>query len=119
MSPDDLMRQIDDLSSHVWMVRTFIKHSEEAEEDDELAKVHRELYDFMIALGPGVDAQDSEMFLKACQKKIGKLQRATELFELIQPDISDHTNFKMAVRSLRLAVDQVVKLAEQSKGMMQ
>jgi len=116
MTPDDAMKQIDDLSSHVWMVRTFIKHSEEAEEDDELAKVHRELYDFMIALGPGVDAEDSEMFLKACQKKIAKLKRATELFEEIQPDISDHTNFKMAVRSLRLAVDRISDLVQQSKA---
>ena len=113
MTPDDAMLKIDELSSHVWMVRTFIKHSEEAEEDDELAQVHRELYNFMIALGPGIDAEDSEVYLKACRKKFSKLKQATELFTQIQPEISDHTNFKMAGRSLRLAVQQIADVLEQ------
>ena len=30
------VEEIDKALSHVWMVRTFLKHSEEAEEDDEL-----------------------------------------------------------------------------------
>ena len=36
MTNESQMHQIDRLLSHVWMVRTFLKHSEEAEEDDEL-----------------------------------------------------------------------------------
>ena len=32
----DLMLQIDTILSHVWMVRTFLKHSDEAEDDEEL-----------------------------------------------------------------------------------
>ena len=39
----ELMRQLDIQLSHVWMVRTFLKHSDEAEEDEELALVHRRL----------------------------------------------------------------------------
>ena len=46
-----LMNEIDAELSHVWMVRTFLKHSEEAEEDDEIRDVHRGLYDYMLALG--------------------------------------------------------------------
>ena len=110
MPPAELMQRIDDLSAHVWMVRTFIKHSEEAEDDDELAQVHRELYDFMIALGPGLQGNDPELYLKACRKKLSKLKKATELFLEIQPEISDHTNFKMAARSLRLAVEGITDL---------
>ncbi len=45
-----LMHQVDDWLSHVWMVRTFLKHSDEASDDEELAEVHRSLYDFMLAL---------------------------------------------------------------------
>ena len=45
MDDVEKVKKLDDLLSHVWMVRTFLKHSEEAEEDDELLEVHRGLYD--------------------------------------------------------------------------
>ena len=73
------MQRIEELCSHVWMVRTFLKHSEEAEEDDELREVHRDLYDFMLALGPALENQDTATFLKQAKKKLSKLKRATEL----------------------------------------
>ena len=38
------------------MVRAFVKHSDEATEDDELASVHRDLYDYMLALGAPLKA---------------------------------------------------------------
>ena len=41
MTNQDRMQRADDLLTHVWMVRTFIKHSDEAEEDDELREVQR------------------------------------------------------------------------------
>ena len=34
MTPHEAMHRLDALLSHVWMVRTFIKHSEEVEEDE-------------------------------------------------------------------------------------
>ncbi len=54
------MQALDKQVAHVWMVRTFLKHSDEAAEDEELASVHRDLYDFMLALGPSLDAGDSK-----------------------------------------------------------
>lgn len=104
------MRDIDDQISHVWMVRTFLKHSDEAAEDEELASVHRDLYDFMLALGPALDANDSTTYLKLAKKKLSKLRNATALFIEIQPEVSGHTNFKMAARSLQLAVLQIERL---------
>src|SRR5689334_12904721 len=110
MSPTDLMHAIDTQLSHVWMVRAFLKHSEEAAEDEELAEVHRELYDYMLALGGPLKEGDSELYLRLAKKKFGKLKRAAELFERIQPEVSLHTNFLMAVASLKEAVAAVEKL---------
>lgn len=107
MSPADAMVRLDTLFSHVWMVRTFLKHSEEAEEDEELAEVPRTLYDVMLALGGPLKDNDPAAYLKQVQKKYKKLQRATELFAEIQPEISGHTNFQMAARSLTAAVEEI------------
>ncbi len=112
MSEADTVREIDQLLSHVWMVRTFLKHSEEAEEDDELREVHRTLYDYMLALGSPLAAGDHAKYLKQANKKLKKLKNATELFLEIQPEISSHTNFQMAAASLKRSVDQVAEILE-------
>ena len=90
------MARIDAQLAHVWMVRAFLKHSDEQAEDEELASVHRDLYDYMLALapvilGPSLDSQDEVGYLKLARKKYGKLRRATELFAEIQPEVSGHT----------------------------
>lgn len=115
MTTTDLMHAIDAQLAHVWMVRAFIKHSEEAAEDQELAEVHRELYDYMLALGGPLKDGNAEEYLKLARKKFGKLKKATELFATIQPEVSQHTNFIMAVASLKQAVGEVERLlGEQS-----
>ncbi len=113
--PLELMRLIDTQLAHVWMVRAFLKHSEEAAEDDELAQVHRELYDFMLALGGPLKAGDAEQYLKLARKKLARLRRASELFVQIQPEVSQHTNFQMAAASLTAAVAEIERLLE-SRG---
>ena len=105
-----LMHAIDTQLSHVWMVRAFLKHSEEAAEDDELAGVHRELYDYMLALGGPLKAGNADEYLKLARKKLAKLRRATEQFVQIQPAVSQHTNFQMAAASLTAAVAEVGRL---------
>src|SRR5688572_30258445 len=115
MSPRDVMLQIDTQLTHVWMVRAFIKHSEEAAEDDELAEVHRELYDYMLALGGPLKEGNADEYLKLARKKFGKLKRAAELFERIQPEVSQHTNFIMAAASLLAAAGEAGELLE-SRG---
>ena len=115
MTPDEAMERIDTLLSHVWMVRTFIKHSEEAEEDDDLRDVHRALYDYMLALGGPKKANDSAAYLKLANKKLSKLRKATELFLDVQPEISTHTNFQMAAQSLDAAVRQVSAILVEAK----
>jgi cob(I)alamin adenosyltransferase len=116
MNPADLMQALDTQLAHVWMVRAFLKHSEEAAEDDELAEVHRDLYDYMLALGGPLTAGNAEEYLKLARKKFGKLKRASQTFARIQPEISQHTNFLMAARSLAAAVAEVEALLTAEGG---
>ena len=110
MSSPDLItiaHAIDQQVSHLWMVRTFLKHADEAEDDEELREIVRDLYDFILAVGPLDESDSPTTYLKFAKKKLGKLKRATALYEEIQPEVSGHTNFVMAARSLRIAVDQI------------
>ncbi len=104
------VHRLDELLSHVWMVRTFLKHCEEAEEDEELQDVFRQLYDYMLALGGPAKSGDTGTYLKIAKKKLRRLRSATELFLEIQPEISTHTNFEMAAKSLQSAVQEVERL---------
>jgi hypothetical protein len=107
MTQEEAMRRVDALASHVWMVLTFVKHSEEAEDDDELMEIVRGLYDFCLALGPAWTAGDADEYFHVARKKFGRLREAAGQFAELQPQVSDHTNFKMAVRSLSAAVEQI------------
>ena len=107
MSASEKMEQVDDLLTHVWMVRTFLKHSEEAEEDEDLQKVHRMLYDYTHSLGVFWDKQDAEGYLGQATRKWHRLKNANEQFAELQPDISTHMNFQMARRSLQTAVRRI------------
>jgi cob(I)alamin adenosyltransferase len=109
----EYVRQIDELLSHVWMIRAFLKHCEEAEEDDELRDVQRALYDYMLALGGPLRDGDHAKYLKQAKKKLRKLREANELFQEIQPEISSHTNFQMAAVSLNISVKQVGDLIDE------
>ncbi len=111
--PADLnsrVRAIDTEVAHVWMIRTFLKHADESEDDQDLRDIVRDLYDFILAVGPVDEVEDPAVYLKMAKKKLGKLRRATELYEEIQPEVSGHTNFVMAARSLRTAVDRITAI---------
>lgn len=112
MTPHDAMQAIDIQLSHIWMVRTFIKHSPEAEEDEELREVARGLYDYSLSLGAPWQAQDAATYLRTADKKFAKLRRAVELFEEIQPEVSTHTNFLMARASLATATRTIRELLD-------
>jgi len=107
IEPMSRVRAIDTEVTHVWMVRTFLKHCDEAEDDEDLRDIVRDLYDFILAVGPVDEVEDPAVYLKLAKKKVSKLRKATELYEAIQPEVSGHTNFVMAARSLRTAVDRI------------
>jgi len=101
------MHHLDALFSHVWMVRTFLKHCEELEDDPELNDIQRTLYDTMLALGTAWKNQDEAVYLKQAKKKTEKLRQATNDFAALQPEVSTHMNFQMAARSLEQAVSEI------------
>jgi len=107
---DAAVRRIEELLSHVWMVRTFLKHSDEAADDDELMDVVRELYDYSLATGAALKDGDAAAYLKQARKKLAKLRAATETFARIQPEVSSHTNFQMAAASLQTAVAEIAAI---------
>ncbi|MBI3467577.1 MAG: amidohydrolase [Planctomycetes bacterium] len=104
------MQRIDTLLSHVWMVRAFLKHSPEAEEDEELCEVHRTLYDYMLALGGPLKERNAAAYLAQARKKLSKLRKARDDFAALQPQVSTHTNFQMANASLTAAVDEIARV---------
>jgi hypothetical protein len=112
--PIDRVRAIDTEIAHVWMIRQFLKHADEAEDDEDLRGVARDLYDFILAVGPLDKVDDPAVYLKMAKKKLSKLRKATELYEEIQPEVSGHTNFAMAAKSLRTAVDRVIAIVQSS-----
>ena len=107
MTPNDAMCRIDTLLSHVWMVRAFLKHAPESEDDEELCEVHRGLYDYMLALGGPWKERNAADYLKLAHKKYSKLRQAAADFAAMQPEVSTHTNFQMAAQSLTAAVQEI------------
>jgi hypothetical protein len=115
MNPDEAMRRIETQLAHVWMVRAFLKHCDEAAEDEELQAVHRALYDYQLAVGAAWREQNSIEYLHLAGKKFSKLRQASEEFARIQPEISTHTNFQMAVASLTAAVAEIGQILDRAK----
>jgi cob(I)alamin adenosyltransferase len=112
MLPAEAMQRVDTLLSHVWMVRTFLKHSDEVTDDEQLADIHRTLYDCMLALGGPLKEGNADEYLKMARKKLARLKRAAEQFRQLQPEVSTHMNFQMAVQSLSGAVNEIAAVLE-------
>ena len=46
MSPEDAMDRLNVVLAHAWMVRNFLKHADEVQDDEEMLDVHRTVFDF-------------------------------------------------------------------------
>lgn len=101
------MERINDLLAHAWMVRTFLKHAEEIQEDEELLQVHRMIFDYIRALEPSYQKRDAVEYLRRAKGKLPKLRRVAELLAAEFKRVSDHTNFIMASASLTACVREI------------
>lgn len=111
--PEDHVAKCQELLSHAWMVRTFVKHSEEAEDFPEIMVIARAVFDACMALESRVD--DPEAYFKMLRKKIGKLRKAVDEFAEQAPKASTHTNFEQAVISVRVAVAGLGAILDERK----
>ena len=116
----DVVTGCDEVMAHVWMVRTFVKHSEEIEDFPELAGLMglaRTAFDAARALETRVD--DPPGYLHMLRKKLARLKKAAEQFEEDAFQASTHTNFVMAVRSINVCVRDLQELLDLGTVMLQ
>jgi hypothetical protein len=113
MTPEQAMERINLLSSHAWMVRQFLKHADEVQEDEEMLEVHRMIFDYTRALEPSYQRRDTAEYLHRARGKLSKLRKVAEFFAENYRRVSDHTNFQMAATSLKFVVQQIEEVLDE------
>lgn len=108
LTPTEIVSECQDVMAHAWMVRTFVKHSEEAEDFPELMNLARTVFDLARALE--TRTADPAGYLQMLRKKLGKLRRAADEFRANAPKASAHTNFQQAVVSMDACVRRLDEL---------
>jgi len=117
MSPEEAVERLNVVLAHAWMVRNFLKHAEEAEEDADMLEVHRMIFDSIRAVEPSRASGDHKKYLRRMQGKLPKLRGVAELFAREYLRVSMHTNFEMASLSLTGVVQHIEEiLAAVKKG---
>ena len=116
MSPEEAMERINVVLAHAWMVRNFLKHADEAMEDEDMLEVHRVIFDSIRAVEPSRERGDVKEYLRRMQGKLSKLRRAAELFAREYRRVSTHTNFEMASLSLTGVVRQIEEVLAAAKA---
>ncbi len=118
MTPETAKERINLLTSHAWMVRQFLKHADEVQDDEELLEVHRMIYDYLRAVEPSYQRKDAAEYVRRARGKLSKLRKVAEFFQANYQRASTHTNFQMAAISLQFVVQQIQEVLEQlPKGM--
>jgi hypothetical protein len=110
MTQEEAVERISIVLAHAWMVRTFLKHSEEIQEDEEMLEVHRTLFDSIRAVEPSYQRKDYAEYLRRIRGKVSKIRRVAEFFAREHRRITDHTNFQMAALSLSGCVRQLEEI---------
>jgi hypothetical protein len=113
MSPEEASDRLQGLLAHLWMVRTFLKHAEEIQDQDDFLAVPRTVFDYVRAPEPSAQRGDVVESLRRLRGKLPKLRHAAEFFAGSYPRVSDHTNFQMASLSLTACVRQIEEILGQ------
>lgn len=110
MSPEEAMERLNVVLAHAWMVRAFLKHADEVQGNEEMMEVHRMTYDFIRAVEPAWQRKDAKEYVQRMRGKLPKLRKVAEYFAAEHRNVSDHTNFEMAARSLRGCVREIEEI---------
>jgi hypothetical protein len=95
------------------MVRQFVKHADEVQDDEEMLEVHRMIFDYSRAVEPALQKRDATEYLHRARGKLSKLKKVAEFFYEHYRRVSDHTNFQMAAISLKFVVQQIEEVLAQ------
>jgi hypothetical protein len=101
------MGNLNEVMAHAWMVRTFLKHAEEIQEDEDMLEVPRMIFDYIRALEPSYQRGDAAEYLRRARGKLPKLRRVADRLAQEYQRVSDHTNFQMAALSLSACVRRI------------
>jgi hypothetical protein len=110
MTPEEAVQRLRTVLSHLWMVRTFLKHADEIQDDADMLEVPRTIFDYIRATEPAAQRGDTREFLHRIRGKLPKLRRAAEHFAAEHKRVSDHTNYQMAAQSLSGCVRHIVEI---------
>jgi hypothetical protein len=115
VSPEEAVERLQVVLAHAWMVRTFLKHAEEIQDDADLLDVPRTLFDSIRAVEPAYQRKDMKEYLHRIRGKLPKLRRAAELLQSEHHRVSSHTNFEMAALSLMTSLRQIEEILASAK----
>jgi hypothetical protein len=118
MTQEEAVARLDIVLAHAWMVRTFLKHADEIQENEEFLDVHRVVFDVCRAVEPARQRNDNKEYLHRLSGKLSKLRRAAAFFAENYKSVTDHTNWQMAALSLSGCVKEIEEvLAAVPRGM--
>jgi hypothetical protein len=101
LTPQAAVERLEEILAHAWMVRTFLKHAPEIQDNPEMRAVPRTLFDSIRAVEPARQRGDYATYLRRLQGKLPKLRQITDFFAQHYTEFSTHTNYAMAALSLR------------------
>lgn len=112
----ELVERSQKVMAHAWMIRTFVKHSDEVDDFPELNEMARTIFDVFRAVETQV--QDPAGYFKTVRKKLGKLKGAAEQFEKDAWHASTHTNFQQAAIAAKFLGEQLSEILEQTENLL-
>ena len=115
MTSTEAVDRLQVILAHLWLVRNFLKHADEIQDDEEMLEIHRTIFDFIRATEPAAQRQDAAEYLHRVRSKLSKLRRAAEHLSTNYQRVSSHTNFEMAALSLRGCVRQIDEILAAAK----
>jgi hypothetical protein len=110
MTHAEAVTRIDEVMAHLWMVRTFLKHADEIQEDADFLEVPRTVFDYCRAVEPAAQKGDAVLYVHRARSKLGKLKKAADFFAGNFRRVTDHTNWQMASASLLACVRRLEEI---------
>jgi hypothetical protein len=110
MTAEETAAKLDVALAHAWMVRTFLKHAEEIQEDEDFLNVPRTIFDYVRAVAAARDKGDVRGYLHEAKSKLYRLRKVADFLTAEYRRVSDHTNYQMAAVSLTGCVREIERL---------